>query len=299
MTRAEDCRCPVCGSSLDGARLPARDRWFGIAGDFEVRECTHCELGVTCPRVDEEDLPSYYPSQYDAWQPSRGIVGLIRHALARIRAALPPFGALKRRESGALLDVGCGRGDLAASFARAGWRTAGLDISPVAVAAARAVGVDASVGTIETVPWPDGSFDVIVMNHSLEHMADPVGALQRARELLRAGGTLVVAVPNWDSWQRRLFGTYWTPLDVPRHLTHFSPTALHRAARRAGFVRGRTRNYATGVGLPGSVWFWLSRASLVDGGQQAFLLVCAASYPLSWLVGRALGGDATYLVAEA
>jgi SAM-dependent methyltransferase len=299
MMSPAECRCPLCGSSLEGARLPARDRWFGIGGDFEVRECTRCQLGVTWPRPAGEVLARYYPPQYEAWRPSRGWIGLVRHTLAQIRASLPPFGALKRAGPGAMLDVGCGRGDLAASFARAGWRGAGLDISPVAVAAARAAGVDAQVGTIETAPWPDGSFDVIVMNHSLEHMPDPVDAMQRARRLLRPGGTLIVAVPNWGSWQRRVFGTYWTPLDVPRHLTHFSSDALHRAARQAGYARGRTRNYATGVGLPVSVWFRLSRRPLVGGRQQAVLWASAAAYPFSWLAGRALGGDATYLVAEA
>ena len=296
---ASEFRCPLCGAPLQGTPLPARDRWFGVEGEFEIRECTHCELGITCPRPDGDALAAYYPSEYDAWRPSRGLVGLVRHALAEIRASLPPYGALKRRGSGALLDVGCGRGDLASSFARAGWSSAGLDISPAAVAAALAAGVDARVGTIETAPWPDGSFDLIVMNHSLEHMPDPVGAMRRAHRLLRKGGALVAGVPNWGSWQRRLFGTYWTPLDVPRHLTHFSPRALHLAANQTGFVRGRTRNYPTGVGLPGSVWFSLSRKPLVGGRQQAFLLVSAVAYPCSWLAGRALGGDATYLVAEA
>ena len=163
---------------------------------------------------------------------------------------LPPYDAMRHRGAGSLLDVGCGRGDLASNFANAGWRASGLDISPAAVAAAREVGVDAHVGTIETAPFQDGSFDLVIMSHSLEHMPDPAGALAHARRLLRDGATLIVAVPNWDSWQRRRFGADWTPLDVPRHLTHFSPRALHLAARRAGFVNSRTRNYPTGIGLP-------------------------------------------------
>lgn len=277
--------------------LRTRDRWFGLDGEFEVRECSECELGVTHPRLSGEALARYYPSQYDAWRRAPSVLGRLRQGTAAIRAGLRPFGALRRRP-GAMLDVGCGRGDLAASFASAGWRSCGLDISPAAVDAARAVGVDAQVGTIETAPWPDASFDLIVMNHSLEHMPDPLGALRRARALLQRGGTLVVAVPNWGSWQRRLFGSHWTPLDVPRHLTHFSPRSLHLGAERAGFARGRTRNYATGVGLPVSLWFSLSERPLTGARQQLALLVSALMYPLSWLCGRVLGGDATYLVAE-
>ena len=174
---------------------------------------------------------------------------------ARIRATLPPYGPQRSLGQGRLLDVGCGRGDLASNFARAGWQSSGLDFAPAAVQSARAVGVDAHVGTIETAPWPDGTFDLIIMSHSLEHMADPALAVRRAYALLRDGGTLLVAVPNWDSWQRRAFKENWTPLDVPRHLTHFSPKSLRLAAAEAGFRRGNTRNYPTGIGLPLSLWF--------------------------------------------
>jgi SAM-dependent methyltransferase len=211
---------------------------------------------------------------------------------------LPPYGALARDGSGMILDVGCGRGDLASNFARAGWHSCGLDISPAAVRAAREVGVDAYVGTIEEARWDDGTFDLVIMSHSLEHMPDPAQAVKRAHALLKVGGTLVVAVPNWESWQRYRFGATWTPLDVPRHLTHFSPHALHLAARQAGFQRGRTRNYPTGVGLPLSLWFSVGGGSLTGLRQTALLGAGAVMYPLTWAAGRVAGGDATYLVAR-
>jgi SAM-dependent methyltransferase len=279
--------------------LTARDRWFGIAGEFELRECTHCRLAVTEPRLEGEALARYYPSDYDAWQRRHDRLRALRSSLARVRAGLPPFGVFKRRGEGTLLDVGCGRGDLASNFIRAGWHGCGIDISPSAVAAAREVGVNAHVGTMESAPWADGTFDLIIMNHSLEHIADPLGALRRARSLLKEDGALIVAVPNWDSWQRRTFGTYWTPLDVPRHVTHFSPHALHLAARLAGYARGRTRNYVTGVGLPMSTWFWSARRPLTGRLQPGMLLAGGLLYPLSWALGRLFGGDATYLVADA
>jgi SAM-dependent methyltransferase len=248
-----------------------------------------------------DELARHYPSDYDQWhRSSSSIFSYGMSLLTRIRAALPPFGEFRRRRSGALLDVGCGRGDLAARFAAEGWSAYGLDISADAVEAARAAGVQAVEGTLTTAPWPDESFDLIVMNHSLEHMADPMDALRRARRLLRRDGALIVAVPKWTSWQRRLFGTYWLHLDVPRHLTHFSPQALHAAARQAGFTRGRTRGFVTAVSLPITLWSWLSRTNELRGRRrQAILLLAAASYSLQWCIGRPLGGDCVYLVAEA
>jgi SAM-dependent methyltransferase len=292
------CQCPVCGRELSTARLSVRDRWFGVGDAFELRECPDCQLAVTYPQPAGTELERYYPAQYDAWQRPNSMLRAARGLTARVRATLPPYGLLRRRGTGRLLDVGCGRGDLASNFARAGWTSAGLDISPAAVQAAREVGVDAHVGTIETAPWADASFDLIIMSHSLEHMPEPVQALQSARRLLREGGTLVIAVPNWDSWQRRLFGASWTPLDVPRHLTHFSPRALHRAARETGYRGGRVRNYPTGIGLPLSLWFALGGSTLVGRRQTVLLMAGAALYPITWLAGRVAGGDATYFVAE-
>jgi SAM-dependent methyltransferase len=281
--------------------LHARDRWFGINGSFDVRECPRCGIGVTHPRLEGDALARHYPSDYDQWHRQKNSVfALGMQVLTRIRASLPPYGAFMSRGHGDLLDVGCGRGDLAALFGLMGWAAHGLDVSPAAVEAARAAGVDAYVGTVASAPWPDGSFDLVVMNHSLEHMPDPMAALVHIRRLLRPGGTLIVAVPNWESWQRRLFGTYWVHLDVPRHLAHYSPRALHSAARDAGFKRGRTRGFVTAIGLSMSMWFRISRSRSLRGrGRQAVLLVSAALYPLSWCVGRPLGGECVYLVAEA
>jgi SAM-dependent methyltransferase len=294
----QPCRCPVCDRELTTVALIARDHWFGLGGSFELRECPDCRLAVTHPAPLGDEAAAYYPEQYDAWQRPNPALRAVRGLTATVRAMLPPYGALRRRGSGSVLDVGCGRGDLASNFAQAGWYASGLDISPAAVQAAREVGVDARVGTIETAPWEDASFDLVIMSHSLEHMPDPAGALAHARRLLRDGGTLIVAVPNWDSWQRRRFGANWTPLDVPRHLTHFSPRALNLAARRVGFTNSRTRNYPTGIGLPLSLWFAAGGGTLVGRRQMALLAAGAALYPVSWLTGRMTGGDAVYLVAD-
>jgi SAM-dependent methyltransferase len=290
----------LCGSPLDGTVLHGCDRWFGIDGRFAVRECVRCRVGVTHPRLEGEALARHYPSDYDQWYRSRtSLFRLGMELLTRIRSSLPPFGEFERRRAGDLLDVGCGRGDLAARFRAAGWSAHGLDISPEAVQAAQSAGVEAWEGTLASAPWPDASFDLVVMNHSLEHMPDPMVALRRAYALLRPGGSLIVAVPNWRSWQRRLFGSYWLHVDIPRHLAHYSPEALHAAAHAAGFRRGRTRRYVTAVGLPISLGYRFSLTGTLRGrARQAVLLLAAALYPLTWAIGRPLGGDCVYLVAE-
>ncbi len=93
-------------------------------------------------------------------------------------------------------------------------------------------GVDVVVGDAVTADI-EGPFDVVTMWHVLEHLPEPVAALERAAELLAPGGRLIVSVPNNDSWQARLGGDDWLHLDIPRHIYHFTPRSL-TLARGAG-----------------------------------------------------------------
>jgi SAM-dependent methyltransferase len=217
------------------------DRLHGTPGTFCVAVCSDCGCGWTMPPAAPEELGSFYPDSYPPYVLQRGLLGAVQQAGQRLvlrRAfAHAPLDRLAERAPGDVLDVGCGRGDLGAALVERGWRVAGIDPSPSACDAARARGIDARVGTLDANPFAADTFDAIVMNHTLEHVPDPAGDLRRTRTLLRAGGVLVISVPNFASWQRRLFGARWFPLELPRHRTHFTPTALRQALAGAGFDR--------------------------------------------------------------
>src|SRR5207248_10740686 len=89
-----------------------------------------------------------------------------------------------------------------------------------------------------TLPHPEllpGSFDVITMRQALEHVPDPRATLRIARELLDADGVLVIQVPNYASWQVGYFAEASMIVDLPRHLTHFTPDSLRAMLQREGF----------------------------------------------------------------
>src|SRR5436305_600698 len=94
------------------------------------------------------------------------------------------------------------------------------------------------VGTLPHSDLASGSFDVITMWQSLEHVHHPLPVLAEAQRLLVPGGTLVVSVPNIDSLPFRWFGTSWIGLDLPRHLTHFTPPTLRLMLEHAGYRIG-------------------------------------------------------------
>src|SRR5439155_6222187 len=84
-------------------------------------------------------------------------------------------------------------------------------------------------------------FDLVILFQALEHLAEPMATLRRTPALLQPGGVMVVAVPNCDSWQARIFGRAWFHLDVPRHQHHFSPRTLRFALETVGLRVVRTR----------------------------------------------------------
>ena len=248
--------------------LRGRDRWHGIDGDFGVVRCTTCGMAGTVPRLQGEALGRYYPSDYythaaPAAAPRlAGLRGAVSAGLDRLRETLferrGPFRDLYAAPPGRLLDVGCGHGELAAGFMARGWKAAGVEPSAAAAAAAGARGIEMHHGTIGDAPWPDGTFDAVIFNHALEHVDDPGADLRAAGRLVRPGGLIVVSVPNFGSWERRLFGSRWFQLDLPRHLNHFDAGSLPALGERAGLEVARVSSSSSLLSLAGSIQYALT-----------------------------------------
>jgi SAM-dependent methyltransferase len=235
---AELARCLACDGPL--ATMPSvvgRDRMHGIPGSWPVHECLTCGSGTTLPLARADEIGAFYPSRYAPFDVPQGVLATAMMLMQLARDRRFPLESLGRdRGRGVLLDVGCGRGDLAESWVHAGWRVIGVEPSPEAAAVARGRGADVQDGTLETIELRARSLDAAVFRHSLEHVPDPRRDLSRVYEALRPGGRLAVIVPNWSSWQRRAFGECWFPLELPRHRTHFTAEGLTAALAAAGFT---------------------------------------------------------------
>jgi len=90
------------------------------------------------------------------------------------------------------------------------------------------------VGDVLSAPFAAGRFDVVSAFHVLEHVPDPVAVLGRMLRWLAPGGLLIVEVPNAGGLGAAMFGKAWSGLELPRHLSHFSPETLTRAVELAG-----------------------------------------------------------------
>lgn len=231
---------------------------------MQVVRCGGCGLHYTNPRPRIDGLGRYYDTGYAPHRSEResdeltGVKGLVLREAFGAPSVRPGRAAgalartvslIKRPESfgfgvtyhgqGRLLDFGCGAGKFLRRMHALGWDVCGLDFSDAAVARVRASGLKAFQGTLPHPELPAGSFDVVAMRHSLEHVPDPLPVLRAARDLLAPGGRLLVQVPNYASWEVDYFGDASPRLDIPRHLTHFTPATLSAMLQRAGYREPR------------------------------------------------------------
>jgi SAM-dependent methyltransferase len=289
-------------------RLRARDRLITGEGPFTVMECIACQYGSTVPQLSEEELAPYYPREYYDFQGYSGRQS--RNPLQRLLERFRTWSATQRYERppylldgvtpARMLDVGCGSGELLEHFAKLGWDIYGIDPSASATDAAAKRGAHVHQGTLRDQPWQPGSFSLTTFQHSLEHIVDPVDALRRASDLLAPGGLLVIAVPNWSSWQRRLlFRSRWSALDMPRHQQHFSPRALERLAALLGLG---VRSVGITSGAPATAYsLHYALFGQLTPGWKLWLSYALGivMFPLILLGDRLGGGDACYIVMEA
>lgn len=181
--------------------------------------------------------------------PHARIAARIDRALARSRALRERafFGLLDemipRKAGGRALEVGCGAGGLLIRLARAGWRAEGVEWdASAAVIAERVSGCRVGVGHYRELDLPDEAFDLVVLHHVLEHLDDVHGLFLWLRRVLSRTGTAVLAYPNPEGLNARLFGSLWYQWDSPRHLVLPPADALARSAEAAGLrvIRLRT-----------------------------------------------------------
>jgi SAM-dependent methyltransferase len=295
--------CPCCGGDLNGNVLfTGRDRWQGTPGEFHVTQCGACGAGVTLPRLPNDQLADFYPESYAPYVPveGHGPAAVIWRFLQNRALAGAPLNALAGQMPGRVVDVGCGRGDLAAQLIARGWTATGVEPSRRACEVAKGRGIDCRLGTLDTVVLAPGAYDAAVFQHSLEHVTDATTDLRRIRNALAQGGIAVVIVPNFGSWQRKRFGSRWFHLDVPRHRIHFTQASLERTMQRAGLSVERIGTSSSAVGLPGTIQYVVAGRCLWRSGLPRLLATGVAYllWPLSRLLDR-LGGGGDFLWAVA
>jgi 2-polyprenyl-3-methyl-5-hydroxy-6-metoxy-1,4-benzoquinol methylase len=117
-----------------------------------------------------------------------------------------------------------------------GWSVFGVDPDEKAIAYGLNHGINVKQGGVEQFDSKENLFDVITINHVIEHVHDPVALLRACYRLLKPSGQLWLETPNIDSLGHRDYKENWRGLEPPRHLVLFNSSSLTKALIDAGFV---------------------------------------------------------------
>jgi SAM-dependent methyltransferase len=253
-------RCVACATVYQNPRVVVDD----LPSCYPQLYYTHAALpvacGPTCQRKERfRDRLRRAVLHCADDRPASDLSGGIKfagHCLATIpmlrrRARFGLLDALSPPGSaGRCLEVGPGQGAALAALAYLGWKPIGLEMDPLAAETARRIsGCPVQVGTLCSCAFPAGQFQMIYMSHVLEHLPDLVPSLQRCKELLSAGGRLVLIYPNPESLLVRRYGRFSSNWDAPRHLVLPPRGAIISLLKRLGFDRVAATSSA--VAAPG------------------------------------------------
>ena len=229
-------RCPVCHSSSIRQLIIVKDH--SVSGEeFPVWECNLCYLRFTQDVPDEASIGVYYQSQ-DYISHSNTNKGLVNRLYQKVRKlTLQSKASLVRkytRDHGSLLDMGAGVGAFLDTMKNKGWSVTGVEPDAGARSLASSLfGLELKdTDVLKTLPG--GSFDAITLWHVLEHVHELHPYMDRLRDLLKEGGKIFIAVPNYTSGDAEAYGPGWAAYDVPRHLYHFSPRSIEHLVKSHG-----------------------------------------------------------------
>lgn len=264
--------CPACQSSHIYPVLSVKD--YTVSGEmFEIWHCDECTLRFT-QKVPGPDFigPYYQSANYVSHSDTeKGLVNRLYH-LVRNRTLQSKRKLLQRitgKDKGSLLDIGAGTGAFANTMKQTGWEVTALEPDETARQNALNKYRLELESTDRLFTLEPDRFDAITMWHVLEHVHDLHGYFTRFYQLLKQEGRLVIAVPNYTSYDAKQYKEFWAAYDVPRHLYHFSPKSMELLAGAKGFaletiepmwydsfyVSMLSEQYKNGsANLPGAIW---------------------------------------------
>ena len=230
--------CPICQSTEWRQVLEVRDH-FASKEKFQLQECVGCSLISTNPQPSNENLSQYYQSQNYISHSGKGGSMVNRLYLAARQYSLKWKLNLvnKLNIKGSILDVGCGTGEFLNILKKDNWTIDGIELNSDARQKASLL---TSTAIHESFNALAKNFDVITLWHVLEHLPNLDESLQNISDRLNRNGALLIAVPNYKSWDSQKYKEYWAGYDVPRHLWHFNQQSMVSLLLKYGFNLTKT-----------------------------------------------------------
>lgn len=257
-------KCPYCRGDLFDVLFQAPDFDTGEK-TFQLHRCRQCGLVRTEPVLSGSEMMQYYSlSYYGAGKvkftgPAEGITKFFNHSRARtVLSHVRGSPEMSSSKPAKVLDIGCGRGNLLMSLKHLGCECHGVEREEFPKD-----GLPQDImfhtGELNNIAFDGNSFDAVIIWHVLEHVEDPVAMIGEASRILRPGGLLAIAVPNFGSLQAELFKKDWFHLDLPRHIYHFTPGTLAAIIEKFGFSISNKTTFSAEQNIFGFIQSTLNR----------------------------------------
>jgi 2-polyprenyl-3-methyl-5-hydroxy-6-metoxy-1,4-benzoquinol methylase len=226
---ASKSKCPLCSYGQVVPFMTATDRFHWRTEEYDLMRCSGCSyVWLANPPKPEEMGPHYSEDYHRVIMAAGEMSAASRWQRQRVTVA-------HYKKGGSILDIGCSSGAFLGTLKGGSWELYGIEMeASTAEKAKAATGAEVFVGEALDAPFPDESFDVITGFDLLEHVYHPRQFLAKVQQWLKPGGIVYLGLPNIDSWEARMLGTYWYGLELPRHLSHFSPRSLRQVMNSLG-----------------------------------------------------------------
>ena len=228
--------CPICDCNDSKSYISAVDH--NVSNDiFFITKCSKCGLKYTNPKPTEETIGNYYKNEnyISHTGTKKGVINKIYHIvriyqLKNKESLISKYGKEKK-----ILDIGCGTGEFLNYCNKKGWETKGIEPDYKA----RCFGINNYKLTIEDADYINifkhNYFSIITMWHVLEHVYHLKDYLNKIHSLLSKNGFLIVAVPNCESYDAKVYKEFWAAYDLPIHLYHFTKDDVINISQKTGF----------------------------------------------------------------
>jgi 2-polyprenyl-3-methyl-5-hydroxy-6-metoxy-1,4-benzoquinol methylase len=223
--------CPVCGSSDIDKVFDSVDH-FSSRELFPVCDCKECGFRFTNHFPSEDEIGKYYdsPGYISHSDSDKGLTNRMYHLFRRLmlRRKVNLVKRHLKKGNANLLDIGCGTGYFLNAAKERGFTVSGIEKDEKArEKAITRFGLDVRDETA-FFRLERSSYDVVTLWHVLEHLEKLHESFEKMADILSPDGTMVIALPNHQSFDAKWYKEKWAAYDTPRHLWHFTPDTLER-----------------------------------------------------------------------
>ena len=251
-------KCNFCRNQDLRLLFYGEDKNFDVPGKFPIVKCKNCGLMFMGVTINQKKIEEHYPKEYYSYKEidtnslklkiKMLLYNLYFNPKNRSKLLRLVFLPLLTFSRGAiispnkkLLDIGSGSGQFLYEMKDFGMEGHGIEPGNFDKESAKRHCLNIKNTDLIKAKYPKEYFDIITMNHVLEHIPDPAKNIKEIYRILKKNGRLIVGVPNYNSFAYLLFGKNWYQLDVPRHLHDFSDKMLIRKLKENRFRIDKVR----------------------------------------------------------